>query len=104
MNTYDILPGQLQVWQKGPQHLFPLEREKRTVIGLANFIATLSDIPHSKARYEEHSWSLSANAAIKPIERNESLRQLAPAVYKEILSLGSRVHLLDALPVVLTHL
>ena len=102
--TYNTLPGQLHVWQKVPRDSFPLEREKRTVVDLAKFIATASHFPHSKARYEENSWTLSANAAIKRMERNKSLKQIAPAVYTEMVSLGSKLHLLDTLPAVLTHL
>lgn len=46
---------------------------------------------------------MSANAAIKRMERNETLRQIAPVVYTEIESLGSKLHLLDKLPAVLTY-
>ena len=102
--TYNVLPGQLHVWQKVPRDSFPLEREKRTVVDLAKFIATAAHFPYSKARYEENSWTLSANAAIKRIERNKTLRQIAPAIFTEIMSLGSKLHLLDTLPAVLTHL
>ncbi|CAF9933991.1 MAG: hypothetical protein ALECFALPRED_005811 [Alectoria fallacina] len=101
--TYNILPGQLHVWQKVSRGSFPLAREKRTIIDLAIFIATASHFPHPKARYNARSWTECANAAVKRLEQNFSLRQIAPAVYTELASLRARLHLLDILPAVLTH-
>ena len=102
--TYNILPGQLHVWQKVPRDSLALEHEKRTVIGLAKIIATASHFPHSKAHYEENGGTMSANATIKRIERNKTLKQIAPAGYAEMVTPGSKLHLLDTLPAVLTHL
>lgn len=102
--TYNILPGQLHIWQKVSRGSFPLEREKRTVIDLSRFIATASHFPHSKDGYDGTSWTKSANAVIQRLEHNSSLRQIAPEVYAEIEFLSTRLHLLDDLPAVLTHL
>ncbi|CAD6586541.1 MAG: hypothetical protein ASARMPREDX12_002382 [Alectoria sarmentosa] len=101
--TYNILPGRLHVWQKVSRDSFPLAREKKTIIDLAKFIATASHFPHPEARYNARSWTKCANAVVKRLEQNFSLRQIAPAVYTEIASLGARLHLLDILPAVLTH-
>lgn len=102
--TYNILPGQLHVWQKVSRVSFPLERETRTIIDLAKFIATASHFPHSTDRYGSDSWTKSANVDIQRLEHNTSLERIAPEVYIEIASLDAKLHLLNLLPAVLTHL
>ena len=62
--TYNVLPGQLHVWQNVSRDSFPLESEKRTVIDLANFIATASHFPHAKERYDSSSWTKSATSLV----------------------------------------
>lgn len=102
--TYNVLPGQLHVWQPVSRESFPLEREKRTVIDLANFIATASHFPHSKERFDSCSWTKSASSTVQRLENNSSLKQMAPEIYTLVTSLSTRLHLLDTLPAVLTHL
>lgn len=102
--TYNILPGQHHAWQQVTRDTFPLEREKRTVTDLGKFIATASHFPHAKDRYSESSWTLSANATMKRLEQNLSLKQIAPEICTMIASLSTKLYLLDTLPRVLTHL
>lgn len=102
--TYNILPGQLHVWQKVPRAAFPLERERSTTVDMANFIATASHFPHSQDLFEDSSWTKSAYTALQCLKRNASLRQIAPEIYTEIEGLSTRLHLLDTLPAVLTHM
>ena len=102
--TYNILPGQLHVWQKISRDSFPLEREKKTIIDLAKFIATASHYPRSKDRYHGSSWTKSAKAAVQRLEQNSSLKQMAPEIHTLITSLSTRLHLLETLPTVLSHL
>lgn len=102
--TYNTLPGQLHVWQKVSRDSFPLEREERTIIDLAKFIAAATCFPHSKDRYHGSSWTKSASSAVQRLEHNSSLKQMAPEIYTLVTSLSTRLHLLDTLPAVLTHL
>lgn len=102
--TYNILPGQLHVWQKVSRVSFPLEREMRTIVDTAKFIATATHFPHSADGYSSNSWTKSADAVMQRLEHNVSLRQIAPEVYTEAASLTARLHLLDILPAVLTHI
>lgn len=102
--TYNVLPGQLHVWQKVSRDSFPLEREKITVIDLARFIATASHFPHSKERYDNSSWTKSASSTVQRLEHNSSLKQMAPEIFSLFKSLSTNLHLLDTLPAVLTHL
>lgn len=104
--TYNILPGQLYIWQKVPRESFPLEREKRTVTDLAKFIATASHFPHPKGKesYSDNSWTMSAKATLQRLKQNTSLREMAPEIHILVAYLSTKLHLLDILPEVLTHL
>ena len=102
--TYNILPGQLYIWQKVTRHSFPLEREKRTVTDLAKFIATASRFPRSKDSYSDNSWTMSAKATLQRFKQNTSLRETAPEIHIRVAYLSTKLHLLDNLPGVLTHL
>ena len=99
--TYSIQPGQLHLWQDISATSFPLEREKRTFVDLAKFIATASHLPRSKNNYDKFSWTTSADATLKRLEQNP-LRDTHPDIHTEIVSLSKKLHLLDTLPAVLT--
>lgn len=101
--TYNILPGHLHAWRHVARDPFPLEREKRTITDLAKFIATATHFPHSKDRYSDDSWTISANATLQRLEQNLSRRQMAPDLHTRITSLKTKLHLLHTLPPVLTH-
>ena len=101
--TYSLLPGQLHAHQNISASLFPFEREKRTFIDLARFFATASRFPRSKDSYREDSWTKSADATLRRLERNV-LRDTDPDLHMLIVSLIEHLHLLDTLPPVLTPL
>ena len=102
--TSNILPGQLYIWQKVARDSFPLEREKRTVTDLAKIIATASHFPRSKETYSDNSWTMSAKANLQRLKQNTSLREMAPEIHIRVAYLSTKLHLLDTLPGVLTHM
>ena len=101
--TFKILPGHLHTWQHIDRHPFPLEREMKTVTDLAKFIATASHFSYFSDRYDDSSWTMSANTSLQWLEENQNLMEMAPEVHAQIASLRTRLHLLDTLPAVLTH-
>ena len=101
--TYNILPGHLHAWRHVTREPFPLERELKTVAGLAKLIATASHFPYSKDRYNDYSWTISAIKSLQRLEHNALLKQMAPEVHTHVVSLRSKLHLLETLPAVLTH-
>lgn len=101
--TIDIVPGVAHYWQEPPRNPFPLERELRTVIDLAKFIATSSHFPHPPSDCKDSSKTQSARATFKRLEQNSSLKKVAPDVHTEVTSISAKLHLLQSLPLVLTH-
>lgn len=101
--TSNILPGVAHYWQELPRYPFPLERELRTVTDLAKFIATSSYFPHPPAECDVDSKPRCVRATFKRLEQNSSLKEIAPEVYAEAISVSARLHLLVSLPLVLSH-
>lgn len=101
--TFDIVPGVALYWQEPPRDPFPLERELNTVIDLAKFIATSSHFPHPPADCKESSKTHTARAIFKRLEQNLSLEKIAPDVHAEVTLISAQLHLLQSLPLVLTH-
>ena len=101
--TCDIVPGHPRYYIRTDDEVFPLEREMRTVADLAKVFATPSKFPHPDSRYQGSSWTVSASTTLKRLEQNTALEQLAPEVHTEVVGLATKLHLLQALPPVLTH-
>ncbi len=101
--TMEIVPGVAHLWQEPPRDAFPLERELRTVIDLAKFIATSSHFPHPPTDCKEGSKTHRARATFDRLEQNSSLKAIAPDMHAEVISLTPKLHLLQTLPLVLTH-
>ena len=101
--TMDIVPGVAHCWQEPPRTAFPLERELKTVTDLAKLIAASSHFPHPSADCKEDSKTKRAHAIFERLEQNASLKAIAPDVYAEITSITAKLHLLQNLPLVLSH-
>ena len=101
--TMGIIPGVAHCWQEPPRTAFPLERELTTVTDLAKFIAASSQFSHPSADCKENSKTKSAHATFKRLEQNSSLKAIAPDVYAEVTSIATKLHLLQDLPLVLSH-
>lgn len=99
--TSDIIPGKVHVLQPFPEE-FPLERQKKTVIDLGQFVAKATYFAQPEASYRTDSWTAKANETLERLSRNASL-QSDPEMRKIVLRLQGKVHLLDLLPAVLTH-
>ena len=102
-NGLGIIPGLAHCWQEPPRTAFPLERELRTVTDLAKLIAASSHFPHPPTDCKEDSKTKSAHATFKRLEQNSSLKAIAPDVYAEVTSITAKLHLLQPLPLVLSH-
>lgn len=72
--TFDIVPGVAHYWQEPPRNPFPLERELKTVIDLAKFIATSSHFPHPPTDCKDSSKTHCASATFKRLQSNSSLK------------------------------
>ena len=101
--TINIVPGVAHYWQEPSRDNFPLERELRTVTDLAKFIATSSHFPHPPADCKDNSKTHRAGATFKRLEQNMSLKDIAPVVHAEVISVSAKLHMLQILPLVLTH-
>ena len=101
--TCDLLPGKVHFMTDTPRDDFPLEREKRTVIDLARFIARSSHFPEPGSSYTDSSWTRSAATTFQKFGHHANLKALEPEVYAEIVSIGAKLHLLDTVPPVLMH-
>ncbi|KAK4690122.1 hypothetical protein P7C71_g6602, partial [Lecanoromycetidae sp. Uapishka_2] len=96
---FDIISGQIHSSLEITRAAFPLEREKRTVIDVAKFIAKAIHFPNAiscigKDSMEENLYRLMQNA---------SLKRINPEIHAEITRLHSKLHLLETVPAVLTH-
>lgn len=101
--TINVVPGVAHYWQEPPRDHFPLERELRTVKDLAKFIAASSHFPHPPDDCKDNSKTHGARATFKRLEQNTSLKDIAPVLHAEISSVSAKLHLLQDLPLVLTH-
>ena len=101
--TMGIVPGVAHCWQEPPRTAFPLERELKTVTDLAKLMAASSHFPHPSADCKENSKTKRAHATFKRLEQNASLKAIAPDVYAEVTSITAKLHLLQNLPLVLSH-
>ena len=101
--TMGIVPGVAHCWQEPPRTVFPLERELKTVTDIAKLIAASSHFPHPSADCKEDSKTKSAHSTFKRLEQNSSLKAIAPDVYAEVTSITAKLHLLQNLPLVLSH-
>lgn len=101
--TSEIIPGVAHFWQEPPLDSFPLERELKTVSDLAKFIAKSSFFAHPPADCKEDSITKRAHATFKRLEQNSSLKAIAPEVCAEVTSITAKLHLLQNLPLVLSH-
>ena len=101
--TNEIIPGVAHFWQEPPRDPFPLERELKTVSDFANFIAKSSYFPHPRVDCKEDSKTNRAFDTFKRLEQNSSLKAIAPDVYAEVTSITAKLHLLQNLPLVLSH-
>ena len=101
--TINIVPGVAHYWQEPPRDHFPLERELRTVKDLAKFIAASSHFPHPPDDCKENSKTHRAPATFKRLEQNMSLKDIAPFIHAQVSSIAAKLHLLQNLPLVLTH-
>ncbi|KAF1952623.1 hypothetical protein CC80DRAFT_495152 [Byssothecium circinans] len=97
----DIIPGKVHVLQPFPEE-FPIERQKKTVIDLGQFVAKATHFPQPKASYRADSWTMKSKETLDRLHRNSSL-QAAPEIAEIVTRLLEKVHLLDLLPAVLTH-
>lgn len=98
-----ILPGRVHILQPFPEDKFPLQREKTTVIELGHFIARSTFFPQPKSSYTSSSWTTTANEKLQRLQKNLSLRVLAPEVAEAVVHLQSELYRLNDLPAVLTH-
>lgn len=101
--TIDIVPGVAHYWQEPSRDHFPLERELNTIIDLAQFIARSSHFPHPPIECKYSSRTKRARATFERLEQNSSLKEIAPDIYAEVTSVTPKLHLLQDLPLVLTH-
>ena len=85
------------------QGFHSLERELKTVTDLAVFIARSSFFPHPTADCQHDSKTQRAHATFKRLEQNSSLKAIAPDVHAEVTSVTAKLHLLESLPLVLSH-
>ncbi|KAL9066011.1 MAG: hypothetical protein Q9161_007862 [Pseudevernia consocians] len=97
----DIVPSVAHYWQESPRDFFPLERELKTVIDLAKFIATSTHVPHLPADCKETNIAVRTLVNFKRLEQNSSLKEVAPEVYAEITSITAKLRLLEDLFLVL---
>lgn len=101
--TFDTVPGVAHYWQEPSRDHFPLERELWTVKDLAKFIAAPSNYPHRPADCKDTSKTHCARATFNRLEQNVSLKKIAPHLHAEVISVSAKLHLLQNLPLVLSH-
>ncbi|GAM84045.1 hypothetical protein ANO11243_020360 [Dothideomycetidae sp. 11243] len=82
---------------------FPLAIHKRTVVDLASFIARAVHFPAPGDRGATGSTIDATSAHFNRLLNNQSFMRLAPEVACIIDSLRRHIHLLEKLPLVLTH-
>ena len=99
----DVISGKVHILQPFPKDTFPLERQKRTVIDLGQFIAKTTFFPQSKSSYKSDSWTAKSIEVLERLHRNSSLQAIAPEIANIVSNLRDRIHLLDRLPAVLVH-
>ena len=97
----EIIPGTVHFLQPFPE-VFPIERQKKTVIDLGHFVAKATHLPQPKTLYREDSWTIKSKETLDRLHRNSSL-QATPEIVDVVSRLREKVHLLDLLPAVLTH-
>jgi len=98
------LRGKVHVLQPFPKDKpFPLEREKKTVIALAEIVALSAYFPQPKTVYSTNSWTRSARSTLSQLLVNDNLRNTVPKIIEKVAALYDELHLLNELPAVLTH-
>ncbi|KAJ5622619.1 hypothetical protein N7528_005851 [Penicillium herquei] len=97
-----LIPGQAHLLQPFPAE-FPLEREKQTVTELGAFVAQAAFFEQPKTLLQNTSWTKSASGMLDRLAENPSLEIHAPELMDIVRDLQLNVHLLEALPMVLTH-
>lgn len=99
----NVISGKVHILQPFPKDIFPLERQKRTVIDLGQFIAKTTFFPQSKSSVKSDSWTAKSREVLERLHRNSSLQAIAPEIANIISNLQDRINLLDRLPAVLVH-
>ncbi|KAF2153971.1 hypothetical protein K461DRAFT_311977 [Myriangium duriaei CBS 260.36] len=101
--TSNVIPGKVHILQDFPDHGFPLARQQQTVADLAKFIALSSHFPQPRSACDVDGWTTTAPQVVDQLLGNKSLQLLAPALVPILTDLKTSIHLLDTLPLVLTH-
>ena len=89
--TVDMVPGVAHYWQEPSRDHFPLERELRTVKDLAKFIAASSHLPHPPVDCKDTSRTHRARATFDRLEHNMSLKEIAPDLHAEVVSVSAKL-------------
>ncbi|KAJ5708648.1 hypothetical protein N7488_008449 [Penicillium malachiteum] len=97
-----LIPGQVHLLQPFPAE-FPLEREKQTVTELGAFVARAAFFEQPKTLLQNTSWTKNAPGMLDRLAENSSLSIHAPELLDIVHNLQLNVHLLETLPMVLTH-
>lgn len=98
----DVISGQVHLLQPFPEE-FPLEREIVTVTELGQFISRAAFFEQPKRLTKDASWTEVTTEALRRMARNDTLRVYAPELFEIVHHLQHQVHLLESLPLVLTH-
>lgn len=99
-----VIPGVVHIFQDFPKDRFPLRRQLNTVRDLAAFVAKTVFWPQPRQALSSDSWTATASAKLKDLASMNRLRQMEPRFAQKAAELSSKLHLLDRLPLVLTHI
>ncbi len=98
-----VIPGQIHIFQKFPSTAFPLERQLKTTVELAQFVAKSAFWPRLRSSYSATSWTKTARSTLEKLIQNDDLKRFEPRFIKKAISLLEKIPLLDKLPPVLSH-
>lgn len=99
-----VIPGIVHILQDFPKDRFPVQRQLNTVRDLAVFIAKAAFWPQPRQALSSDSWTITASTKLKDLASMNQLRQIEPRFAQKAAELISKLHLLDRLPLVLTHI
>jgi len=104
MYVCPVIPGAVRILQDFPKDRFTLQRQLNTVCDLAAFVAEAAFWPQPRQALLCDSWTATASTKLKNLASMNRLRQIEPRFAQKAVELTSKLHLLDRLPLVLTHI
>lgn len=99
-----VIPGVIHIFQDFPKDCFPLRRELDMVRDLAAFVVKAASWPQPRQALSSDSWTATASAKLMDLASMNRLRQIEPRFAQKAAKPTSKLHLLDRLPLVLTHI